>query len=330
MIQENKNEVEVIVTDAYTEVNEEEIIEKDGVITISLPQSIINKINENAITKTMLFKAQVYFLCWLINRGDKIIGQKGFNSKSYQLHHRAHQKLYKTGGQFEKLRDFLIDIEIIKCISNHSKDNNTAKVYVLNNPFNHMNKGNELIHFDTSFYNFAKNFKEANYLILPKNEAKKANKIFTTWENKEVSQPVDNKELEQLKEENRLMKVELEQLKQLIMQGKVNTIKEEINIEEAEKYQTPDVIGSNIEYNDVELTQPADDDLMNKSLLVDDLEDENFNKEVEEWDKKEAKKKEVDVNELDIYIIKEEYVYTPSPEEVGGKTLAEVLADFDN
>ncbi|KKX48358.1 hypothetical protein [Sphingobacterium sp. IITKGP-BTPF85] len=290
------NEVEVTVTDTINlEVNEEGIIENNSIVTISLPQSIINKINENAITKTMLFKTQAYFLCWLINRGDKIIGSKGFYNNTYQLHYRAHKKIITTSGQLEKVRDFLIEIELIKCVSNHSTDNNTAKVYSLNTPFNFKSKTNELVHFDTEIYGFAENFKNANYLILPENLSKKVDKLIKTWDSKEVKvnviQASDNKELEQLKEENRQMKIELEQLKQLIIQGNINTVKEEKVAVEPEKLEADNIINEVSQPTEEEKIETnIDDDLMNKSLLVDDLEDLDFNEKVKSWDEQQALK----------------------------------------
>lgn len=226
------------VGEAIAEVNENGIIENTGIVTISLPRNLIENIDNITSNETMLYKAQTYFLLWLINRGDKMIGQSGFKNNTYQLHINAHRKIISTKNRIESIIHLLIDNNIIKCIGDYSVNDKKAKTYSLNTPFHMKNKANELIHFDTSIYAFAKNFQHANYLILPLDMAKKADKLIKTWNKKEDTDgngveylSIIEKLQKQIEQQNKIILDLQESLKQIKEINVIPTVQNEVKIE---------------------------------------------------------------------------------------------------
>lgn len=139
----------------------------NNIVTISLPMMVIEKINQQAVNYTPLFKTKLYFLIWLINRGDKVIGQNSYYSNSYQLHVRAHKQVFTTKNELEKLTKFLIENLLIEVIGEYGTDSKKARTYRVIKGWELKNKANELIHLDVNVYTFAKHFQDLNYLILP-------------------------------------------------------------------------------------------------------------------------------------------------------------------
>ncbi|WP_286732793.1 MULTISPECIES: hypothetical protein [Sphingobacterium] len=138
-----------------------------NIVTISLPMTVIGEINKKAVSCTPLFKTKLYFLIWLINRGDRVIGQNSYYSNSYQLHVRAHKQVFTTKNELEKLTKFLIENQLIEVIGEYGTDSKKARTYRVIKGWELKNKSNELIHFDINIYTFAKHFQALKYLILP-------------------------------------------------------------------------------------------------------------------------------------------------------------------
>ncbi|WP_159729247.1 hypothetical protein [Sphingobacterium sp. 18053] len=182
-----------------------------NIVTISLPMTVIEKINQQAVNCTPLFKTKLYFLIWLINRGDKVIGQNSYYSNSYQLHIRAHKQVFTTKNELQKLIKFLFDNQLIEVIGEYGTNNKKARTYRVIDGWTLKNKSNELIHLDVNIYTFARHFQDLNYLILPLSTKRPKPHVIKEFKSVEV---VKYEELiNKLIEENRELK---EQIKSLI------------------------------------------------------------------------------------------------------------------
>lgn len=203
-----------------------------NIVTISLPKSVIAEINQKAVNNTPLFKAKLYFLIWLINRGDKIIGQNTYYSNSYQLHIRAHKKVFTTKNELEKLIQYLVDNQLIEVIDEYGTDKKKARTYRVTKAWEIKNKSNELIHFDTSIYTFAKHFQALNYLILPQSTKRSISTVNDVQENKIIKELLNK--IEALEKEVTLLKGNKEQLStatiEEFLQDDSDIVEEEIEI----------------------------------------------------------------------------------------------------
>lgn len=142
-----------------------------NIITIGIPQEVIDDITNISIGKTNLFKSKLLFMTWLINRGDKLRGEKDFNNKYYQLHVNSHRKIFGS-DDFEKLKKLLIENNIIQLVKNASAEDNVCNTFKVSKPWKFKGYNTVLYHFSTNEA-FARNFQKMNYWVLPMNEQKK-------------------------------------------------------------------------------------------------------------------------------------------------------------
>lgn len=206
-----------------------------GIITIGIPQEVIDDITNISIGKTNLFKSKLLFMTWLINRGDKLRGEKDFNNKYYQLHVNSHRKIFGS-DDFEKLKKMLLENNIIKHIGNASAEGKKSHTYQVSKPWKFKGYNTVLYHFSTNDA-FARNFQLMNYWVLPMNEAKKLEfemKFQPKVINNEVTDLTEIlKKMEALETKVALLEAENEELKNKksqTVEEKVETIKQEINI----------------------------------------------------------------------------------------------------
>jgi len=225
-----------------------------NIVTISLPMTVIEKINQQAVNYTPLFKTKLYFLIWLINRGDRVIGQNSYYSNSYQLHVRAHKQVFTTKNELEKLTKFLIDNQLIEVIGEYGTDNKKARTYRVIKGWELKSKSNELIHLDVSVYTFARHFQDLNYLILPLSIKRPKSHIIKDVKPLEVGKY--EKLINELIEENKELK---EQIKSLIQSQSIvieESKKEELSTATIEEYiqDDSDVVEEEIEV--VKVSEP--------------------------------------------------------------------------
>lgn len=208
------------------------------IITIGIPQTVIDDVYSISIGKTMLFKSKLLFLVWLINRGDKLIGEKDFNNKFYQLHINSHRKLFGS-DDLEKMKKMLLDSNIIQHVGNASAEAKKCHTYKVTKSWKFKGKDTVLFHFPIS-YSFARNFQLMNYWVLPMNEQKKLefemkfqpkvinNKVTPNADLLEILKKMEALEskVASLEAEN----YELKNNKSQTLEAKVETIKQEINI----------------------------------------------------------------------------------------------------
>lgn len=218
-----------------------------NIVTISLPMTVIEKINQQAVNYTPLFKTKLYFLIWLINRGDRVIGQNSYYSNSYQLHVRAHKQVFTTKNELEKLIKFLMENQLIEVIGEYGTDNKKARTYKVIKGWELKSKSNELIHLDVSVYTFARHFQDLNYLILPLST--KRPKPLAVKDVKPLEVGKYEKLINKLTEENKELK---EQIKTLIQSQPIvieESRKEELSTATIEEYiqDDSDVVEEEIE-----------------------------------------------------------------------------------
>jgi hypothetical protein len=227
-----------------------------NIVTISLPMTVIEKINQQAVNYTPLFKTKLYFLIWLINRGDKVIGQNSYYSNSYQLHVRAHKQVFTTKNELEKLTKFLMENQLIEVIGEYGTDSKKARTYRVIKGWELKNKSNELIHLDVSVYTFARHFQDLNYLILPLST--KRPKALAVKDVKPLDVVKYEELINKLIEENKELK---EQIKSLIQSQSIvieGSKKEELSTATIEEYiqDDSDVVEGEIEV--VKVFEPND------------------------------------------------------------------------
>ncbi|WP_164108228.1 MULTISPECIES: hypothetical protein [Sphingobacterium] len=175
-----------MITEVKKESPSNGIKEEKNIITIGVPQDVIEDIEIATIGKTQLFRSKALFLVWLINRGDKLIGQKDFNNKYYQLHTNEHRKLFGS-DDLEKLKKLLIANNIIKQTGNASAEAGKCNTYQAVKWWKFKGKNTELIHLPTS-YAFLQKFKEMNFWVLPKREQKIVKESLNNIENNLIQQ----------------------------------------------------------------------------------------------------------------------------------------------
>lgn len=280
-----------------------------------------NKVEEKVIelfgTYSNVDRDKVLFLLYLINKNTKA-------NQGYQLHDINHKNFFGFKGNkgcisIQIIKDILISNNIIMQVG-ASKIGTKSNKYSISNTYGWaLNKGEVKIGYDnySSLPNtFLKKYVADTFVV----KALKDTKYNKDYVHQAVEMPEEvednlndlkmkfefqNEEINIVKEENRLMKIRLEQLEKVIA-GLNTGLKIEQVEETQDSLQDSKVIEE--EVIKVDESQPVfEDEIMNKSLLIDDLEDENFNKMVDEWDEQQAikeaeeeKKQQVETNIFDL------------------------------
>lgn len=282
-----------------------------SVLIYDYTNKVEEKVNELFGAYSNVDRDKVLFLLYLINKNTKA-------NQGYQLHDINHKNFFGFKGNkgcitIQIIKDILISNNIIMQVGTASIGAKSNK-YSISNVYGWaLNKGEIKIGYDnySSLPNtFLKKYVADTFVV----KALKDTKYNKDYVHQAVEMPEEvednlndlkmkfefqNEEINIVKEENRLMKIRLEQLEKVIA-GLNTGLKIEQVEETQDSLQDSNVIEQ--EVIKVEESQPVfEEEVMNKTLLIDDLEDENFNKLVEEWDEQEAiKEAEEEKNIFDL------------------------------
>jgi len=188
-------------------------------ITIDITQEVINDVLTATAGKSPLYQSKALFMVYLINRGDRLLGQKEYSNNTYQLHVRAHRNIFNS-KDFESIKKILLDSNIITPFGVASAEESRCHTYRVVKRWKFKGSNTTLIHLPNQ-YTFVQKFIDCNFWIMPKREDAIKNLLIENIKPQEVV--IEDVVIEQVQEEE---KVEVS-----IENTVIEQVQEEIKVE---------------------------------------------------------------------------------------------------